>query len=90
MIFGATKRALAISATIFTFRIAILLLERILSAQSSALLFVLSSRPEALLSLDFSPDGNFLAASGTDGSVRVYLMPVEKLMTLARDRLTRE
>jgi WD40 repeat protein len=39
--------------------------------------------------LAFSPNGNHLAVASGDGSVRVYVLPIEDLMALARLRLTR-
>ena len=40
-------------------------------------------------SLAFSRDGRFLAVGGSDGSVRVYVIPIDDLIDLARSRLTR-
>ncbi|MEJ2263427.1 MAG: BTAD domain-containing putative transcriptional regulator [Anaerolineales bacterium] len=37
----------------------------------------------------FSPDGKRLAVPTQDGTVRIYVLPVEELMDLARSRLTR-
>ena len=53
-------------------------------------LFVLGSQSEGLFDLAFSSDGKFLAASDTAGTVRLYVMPLEDLVALARDRLTRQ
>jgi WD40 repeat protein/DNA-binding SARP family transcriptional activator len=39
--------------------------------------------------LAFTPDGDHLAVASGDGSVRVYVLPIEELMALARLRLTR-
>lgn len=39
--------------------------------------------------LAFSPDGNHLAVAAGDGTVRIYVLPIEDLMTIARLRLTR-
>jgi len=36
-----------------------------------------------------APDGARLAASGGDGTARIYLLAIEELMALARSRLTR-
>ena len=39
--------------------------------------------------LAFHPDGNHLAVASGDGTVRIYILPLEDLMTLAQLRLTR-
>jgi WD40 repeat protein len=40
--------------------------------------------------LDFSPDGRYLASSSfVDGSTRVYALRIEDLIAIARSRLTR-
>ena len=36
-----------------------------------------------------SPDGNYLAVPTANGTVRVYVLPIEELISLAQDRLTR-
>jgi WD40 repeat protein len=43
----------------------------------------------ALTDLAFSPDGTQLAAGSADGTVRIYVLPVPELMSVARQRLTR-
>ncbi len=40
--------------------------------------------------VDFSPDGRYLAAAGSDGTVHVYIMSLEELMEIARSRLSRD
>ncbi len=45
--------------------------------------------PLGILDIAISPDGKFLATSGQDGAIRLYVLPVEKLITLARERVTR-
>jgi hypothetical protein len=42
-----------------------------------------------LTDVDFSPDGTRLATASGDGTVRVYVLPVDELMAPARSRLTR-
>jgi len=39
--------------------------------------------------VDFSPDGRYLAAAGSDGTIMVYILSIEELMTMARSRLSR-
>jgi WD40 repeat protein len=60
------------------------------SAGTGEKLYVLASQPEEVRSLAFSHDGRFLAAAGVDGTVRIYVIPIEDLMSLAHERLTRE
>lgn len=37
-----------------------------------------------------SPDGRFLAAASGYGTARIFLLPVEDLLALARARVTRD
>jgi WD40 repeat protein len=50
---------------------------------------VLESHTFALTGVAFSPAGDRLATSGADGTVRVYVLPVDELLAGARSRLTR-
>jgi len=45
--------------------------------------------PDGLTGVAFSPDGSQLAVGSLDGTDRIYLLRIEDLMTLARQRLTR-
>jgi WD40 repeat protein len=45
--------------------------------------------PEGVFRLAFSADGRLLAASGLNGTVRVYVLPVDDLVRLAHQRLVR-
>jgi WD40 repeat protein len=52
-------------------------------------LLTLTGPTRYLTSVVFSPDGRRLATGGADGIVRVYVLPVDELMAVARLRLTR-
>ena len=45
--------------------------------------------PVSFASVAFSSDGRFLAASSGDNLVRIFLLPVDDLIKLARTRVTR-
>jgi WD40 repeat protein len=36
--------------------------------------------------VDFSPDGRLLATASSDGTVSLYVLPIEELRELARER----
>jgi len=38
----------------------------------------------------FSPDGRYLAVTHADGTVRILVLPIEELVVLAQERLTRD
>ena len=40
--------------------------------------------------LTFSPDGRYLAVTHADGTVRILVLPIEELVVLAHERLTRD
>jgi WD40 repeat protein len=46
--------------------------------------------PDGLTSVAFSPDGSRLATASRDGTNRIYLLRIEDLVTLAKQRVTRE
>jgi WD40 repeat protein len=44
---------------------------------------------EGFFRVIFSPDGTRLATSGPDGTTRIYVLPLDDLVALAKSRLTR-
>ena len=59
-------------------------------AVTGEVLFSPGMVPEGVFQLAFSADGRLLAASGLNGTVRVYVLPVDDLVSLAHQRLVRE
>jgi WD40 repeat protein/DNA-binding SARP family transcriptional activator len=49
----------------------------------------LGGSTSALADVAFSPDGTHLAAASADGTLRIYVLPKEQLLAIARRRLTR-
>jgi WD40 repeat protein len=45
--------------------------------------------PDGLTSVAFSPDGSQLAVASRDGTARIYLLKIEDLVALAKERVTR-
>ncbi len=52
-------------------------------------LYTLTGHSSLIGSISFSPDGEYLATTGADGTVRIYVMDVNDLIELARQRVTR-
>jgi WD40 repeat protein/transcriptional regulator with XRE-family HTH domain len=46
--------------------------------------------PDGLTSVSFSPDGSQLAVASRDGTDRIFLLKIEDLIVLAKQRVTRE
>jgi WD40 repeat protein len=45
--------------------------------------------PDELTSVSMSPDNSQLAVASRDGTARIYLLKIEDLMALAKERVTR-
>ncbi len=58
-------------------------------AETGQPLYSLPGHTKVVLDIAFSPDGKHLVSASADGTVRIYVLPIEDLMTLARSRLTR-
>jgi WD40 repeat protein/DNA-binding SARP family transcriptional activator len=52
-------------------------------------LLTLTGHDSAVYGVAFSPDGRLLASSGLDGNVIVHLLPIDELVAVARERVTR-
>jgi WD40 repeat protein len=50
---------------------------------------ILSASMGGILDLAYSPDGTRLATSSTNGTILTYVLDLEELKALARERLTR-
>ena len=59
------------------------------SGDKTAKLWDAQTAPDGLTSVAFSPDGSQLATASRDGTNRIYLLKLEDLVTLAKQRVTR-
>jgi WD40 repeat protein len=62
---------------------------RVWDVDSRQPLYSLPGHSKTVFDVAFSPDGTRLASGSLDGTVRVYVVPVDELMALARSRATR-
>ncbi|HTP03318.1 MAG TPA: hypothetical protein VMJ64_18215, partial [Anaerolineales bacterium] len=62
---------------------------KIWNAETGQEVLTLIGHSGGVLGVAFNPDGIRLATAGGDGAVRLYLLRIEDLITLARSRLTR-
>ena len=58
-------------------------------AESGLPLLTLSGHVDPVGGLAYSPDGSSVATAGFDGTTRVYVVAPDRLLDLARSRLTR-
>jgi WD40 repeat protein len=58
-------------------------------AESGLPLLSLGGHREPVVGIACSPDGDYLATAGFDGTTRVYVVAPDRLLALARSRLTR-
>jgi WD40 repeat protein/DNA-binding SARP family transcriptional activator len=58
-------------------------------AESGLPLLSLHSQPDPVGGIACSPDGDYLATAGFDGTTRVFVVEADRLLALARSRLTR-
>jgi WD40 repeat protein/class 3 adenylate cyclase len=59
------------------------------NAHTGKELLTLTGATFALRRVAFSPNGSRLATASADGNVRVYILPLDQLLQVARSRLTR-
>jgi WD40 repeat protein/DNA-binding SARP family transcriptional activator len=62
---------------------------RVWDVESGRPLYSLPGHSKTVFDIAFSPDGTRLASGSLDGTIRVYVLPVEELLALARSRVTR-
>jgi WD40 repeat protein len=62
---------------------------RIWDAGTGGEQLTLTGHVDALSGVAFSPDGTRLATTSYDGTLRVYVLPVDQLVRIAESRLTR-
>jgi hypothetical protein len=60
-----------------------------LGRHEGRVIFLPYALPRETARVEITEDKGLLAASGGDGTVRIYVLPIEDLMALARSRLTR-
>ena len=62
---------------------------RVWDTETGQPLYTLPGHTRVVLDIEFSPDGSRLASASADGTVRLFVLPIEELVELARSRLTR-
>jgi WD40 repeat protein len=62
---------------------------RIWDAETGESLYSLPGHSRVVTDIEFSPDNMHLASTGADGTVRIYVLPVNDLMLLAKSHVTR-
>jgi WD40 repeat protein len=62
---------------------------KVWDAETGQALLTLTGHTLGILDIAISPDGKYLATASQDGRIRLYVLPVAELITLAQSRLTR-
>jgi WD40 repeat protein len=62
---------------------------RVWDVQTGRELLALTGHAGAVNAVAFAEDGKRLITSGDDGTVRIYALPIEDVVRLAKERLTR-
>ena len=62
---------------------------RLWDAETGQPLYTLPGHTRVVLDIAFSRDGTRLISASADGTARIFVLPIEELMELARSRLTR-
>lgn len=52
-------------------------------------ILILRGHRASVVDVVFDPDGDRLASASADGTIRVYVLPLDELITFAESRLTR-
>jgi WD40 repeat protein/DNA-binding SARP family transcriptional activator len=63
---------------------------RLWDATSGEEVLTLHGHRALVFGVAFSPDGRLLATASADGTVALHLLPIDELVTVARERVTRE
>lgn len=62
---------------------------KVWDAETGELLLTLIGHDTLVYGVDFSPDGRLLATASPDGTAALHLLPIDELVSVARERVTR-